>query len=66
MSGIVREHAAQCLAGQAWDIPEAQDHCSCEFPYPRRLCSECLNMPHQHKKGCARHPKAANREGSDK
>lgn len=50
-------HAPGCLVEQAWDIPEAQDHCTCSFPFPFRVCCECGNRPHQHARFCSLHPK---------
>ena len=52
-------HHPSCLAEQAWDVPEAYDHCSCPALWPRKVCTECWNMPHQHRRNCSRHPKAS-------
>lgn len=56
MRATLENHDPRCIASAAWDIPEAYDHCSCEFPYPYPICSECYNRPHQHKRTCSRHP----------
>jgi hypothetical protein len=57
VSATYRRHAPGCIAEQAWDIPEAQGHCTCSFPFPFPVCSECGNRPHQHSRLCERHPK---------
>lgn len=49
-----QQHRADCIAAQAWDMPEAEAQCSCEFPYPMRVCVHCFNRPHQHKRDCPR------------
>jgi hypothetical protein len=62
MSGeTTTAHHPSCIAEQAWDIPEAYDHCTCGTGaargFPRRVCTRCWRPPKQHLKTCPNRPK---------
>ena len=46
-------HHPYCPAEQAFDIPEAYDHCSCPAFWPRRVCVECWQPPKRHGRSCS-------------